>query len=105
TRRRALESPAQLTRAGPETSVRHRAFLECATDPRRRGRPVRAFRALASCCYATRGKPAMFDSLSTRLADVVDRLRRRGTLSEDDVGAAWREIRIALLEADVALPV
>jgi signal recognition particle subunit SRP54 len=47
----------------------------------------------------------MFDSLSTRLADVFDRLRRRGTLSEDDVGAALREIRIALLEADVALPV
>jgi len=36
---------------------------------------------------------------------VFDRLRRRGTLSEDDVGAAMREIRVALLEADVALPV
>src|ERR1700751_1309381 len=47
----------------------------------------------------------MFDSLSNRLADVFDRLRRRGALSEDDVGAALREIRIALLEADVALPV
>src|SRR5438132_2704539 len=47
----------------------------------------------------------MFHSLSKRLNDVVDRLRRRGALSEDDVGAALREIRIALLEADVALPV
>ncbi|HYU12987.1 MAG TPA: signal recognition particle protein [Stellaceae bacterium] len=47
----------------------------------------------------------MFDSLSNRLNDVFDRLRRRGALSEDDVGAAVREIRIALLEADVALPV
>ncbi|MGH7094104.1 MAG: signal recognition particle protein [Stellaceae bacterium] len=47
----------------------------------------------------------MFESLSTRLNDVFDRLRRRGTLSEDDVGAALREIRVALLEADVALPV
>ena len=47
----------------------------------------------------------MFDSLSDRLNDVFDRLRRRGALSEDDVGAALREIRIALLEADVALPV
>ena len=47
----------------------------------------------------------MFDSLSNRLNDVFDRLRRRGALSEDDVGAALREIRIALLEADVALPV
>jgi len=47
----------------------------------------------------------MFDSLSDRLNDVFDRLRRRGALSADDVSAALREIRIALLEADVALPV
>src|SRR5712692_6966702 len=47
----------------------------------------------------------MFDSLSDRLNDVFDRLRRRGALSEDDVTAALREIRVALLEADVALPV
>src|ERR1700693_1521137 len=47
----------------------------------------------------------MFDTLSNRLNDVFDRLRRRGALSEDDVGAALREIRVALLEADVALPV
>lgn len=47
----------------------------------------------------------MFESLSERLGDVFDRLRKRGTLSTDDVTAALREIRIALLEADVALPV
>jgi signal recognition particle subunit SRP54 len=47
----------------------------------------------------------MFDALSDRLNDVFDRLRRHGALSEDDVGTALREIRIALLEADVALPV
>ncbi|HXP29846.1 MAG TPA: signal recognition particle protein [Stellaceae bacterium] len=47
----------------------------------------------------------MFDSLSNRLSDVFDRLRRRGALGEEDVAAALREIRIALLEADVALPV
>src|SRR5690348_4550451 len=47
----------------------------------------------------------MFDSLSNRLKEVFDRLRGRGALSEDDVAAALREIRIALLEADVALPV
>jgi signal recognition particle subunit SRP54 len=47
----------------------------------------------------------MFDNLSNRLGDVFDRLRRHGALTEDDVGAALREIRIALLEADVALPV
>ena len=47
----------------------------------------------------------MFDSLSTKLGDVFDKLKRRGALSEEDVSAAMREIRIALLEADVALPV
>ncbi len=47
----------------------------------------------------------MFDSLSNRLNDVFDRLRGRGALTDDDVAAAMREIRIALLEADVALPV
>ena len=47
----------------------------------------------------------MFESLSDRLTEVFDRLRGRGALSEDDVGAAMREIRVALLEADVALPV
>ena len=47
----------------------------------------------------------MFDSLSDRLGEVFDRLRRRGALSEEDVAAALREIRIALLDADVALPV
>jgi signal recognition particle subunit SRP54 len=47
----------------------------------------------------------MFDSLSDRLGEVFDRLRRHGALTEDDIAAAMREIRIALLEADVALPV
>jgi len=47
----------------------------------------------------------MFESLSERLGGVFDRLRGRGALSEDDVRAAMREVRVALLEADVALPV
>jgi signal recognition particle subunit SRP54 len=47
----------------------------------------------------------MFESLSQRLGDTFDRLKKRGALSEEDVGAALREIRVALLEADVALPV
>jgi signal recognition particle subunit SRP54 len=47
----------------------------------------------------------MFDSLSDRLAGVFDRLRGRGALTEADVRGAMREVRIALLEADVALPV
>jgi len=47
----------------------------------------------------------MFEGLQTRLGDVFDRLRKRGALSEADVVAAMRDIRVALLEADVALPV
>ena len=47
----------------------------------------------------------MFDTLSNRLSDVFDRLKRRGALAEADVEAAMRDVRIALLEADVALPV
>ena len=43
----------------------------------------------------------MFDALSEKLTSVLDRLRGRGALSEEDVSAALREIRIALLEADV----
>jgi signal recognition particle subunit SRP54 len=47
----------------------------------------------------------MFDTLSDRLGSVFDRLRGRGALSEADVRSAMREVRVALLEADVALPV
>ncbi|HMI20569.1 MAG TPA: signal recognition particle protein [Sphingomonas sp.] len=47
----------------------------------------------------------MFDSLSDRLGAAFDRLRGRGALTEADVRGAMREVRIALLEADVALPV
>lgn len=47
----------------------------------------------------------MFDSLTDRLGDVFDRLKRRGALKEQDVDVALREVRVALLEADVALPV
>ena len=47
----------------------------------------------------------MFDSLSGRLSEVLERLTKRGALTEADVGKAMREVRVALLEADVALPV
>jgi signal recognition particle subunit SRP54 len=47
----------------------------------------------------------MFEALSGKLNGVFDRLRRRGALTEADVAEASREVRIALLEADVALPV
>jgi signal recognition particle subunit SRP54 len=47
----------------------------------------------------------MFDNLSERLGGILDKLTRRGALSEADVDAAMREVRRALLEADVALEV
>lgn len=47
----------------------------------------------------------MFDSLTDRLGDIFDRLKKRGALSVADIETAMREVRVALLEADVALPV
>jgi signal recognition particle subunit SRP54 len=47
----------------------------------------------------------MFDVLSAKLSGILDRLRKRGAISESDVDEALREVRVALLEADVALPV
>ena len=47
----------------------------------------------------------MFENLSERLSGVFDRLTKQGALSEDDVKTAMREVRVALLEADVSLPV
>ncbi|SFC50814.1 signal recognition particle protein [Tropicimonas isoalkanivorans] len=47
----------------------------------------------------------MFENLSERLSGVFDRLTKQGALSEDDVRTALREVRVALLEADVSLPV
>lgn len=47
----------------------------------------------------------MFDSLQDKLGGILDGLKRRGALKESDVDAAMRDIRVALLEADVALPI
>jgi signal recognition particle subunit SRP54 len=47
----------------------------------------------------------MFASLNERLGGIFSKLRRQGRLSEEDINAVMREVRIALLEADVALPV
>jgi signal recognition particle subunit SRP54 len=47
----------------------------------------------------------MFDALSERLSSVFDRLGGKGVLSDKDIDEALREVRVALLEADVALPV
>ncbi len=47
----------------------------------------------------------MFDTLTARLSRTVEALRGRGRITEENIGAALREVRVALLEADVALPV
>ena len=47
----------------------------------------------------------MFEALGSKLTGVFDKLRRRGALTDNDVQEALREVRVALLEADVALPV
>ncbi|HEY4560772.1 MAG TPA: signal recognition particle protein [Lysobacter sp.] len=47
----------------------------------------------------------MFESLSQRLSGTIERLRGRGRLTEENIRESLREVRIALLEADVALPV
>jgi signal recognition particle subunit SRP54 len=47
----------------------------------------------------------MFDTLTGRLTSIIDKLKGRGALTEADVKLALREVRVALLEADVALPV
>ena len=47
----------------------------------------------------------MFQTLTDRLSRTVQQLRGRGRITEDNVGETLREVRLALLEADVALPV
>jgi signal recognition particle subunit SRP54 len=47
----------------------------------------------------------LFEALTERIGGVFDKLTGRGALSEAEVDAALREVRVALLEADVALPV
>jgi signal recognition particle subunit SRP54 len=60
---------------------------------------------MAGSAPSGQGESAMFESLSDRLGDVFARLRKRGALTDSDVVEALREVRVALLEADVALPV
>jgi signal recognition particle GTPase len=47
---------------------------------------------------------ALFENLTARLSRTVDTLRGRGRITEENVGESLREVRMALLEADVALP-
>jgi len=62
-------------------------------------------RPRARLALADRQEKAMFESLSEKLSGILDKLTGRGALSEADVTAAMREVRRALLEADVALDV
>lgn len=55
--------------------------------------------------YNDKCKGSMFTGLSQKLSDIFDKLKKRGLLTEEIVVEALREVRIALLEADVALPV
>src|SRR5262245_40060763 len=75
----------------------------------RRSPPDSAVRPRAQNCLWWRlraqRRKAMFDNLSEKLGGILDRLTRRGALSAADVDAALREVRRALLEADVALDV
>lgn len=57
------------------------------------------------CFHDFRRPHRMFESLTQRLSGTIERLRGRGRLTEENIREATREVRIALLEADVALPV
>ncbi len=56
-------------------------------------------------CVWDDGSGVMFEGLTGKLGEVLERLRKRAALTAADVDEAMREVRLALLEADVALPV
>ncbi len=58
-----------------------------------------------TCVGSVNQRVGMFQSLGDNLSNIFDKLKGKGVLREEDVNAAMREIRIALLQADVALPV
>ncbi|MGY3122138.1 hypothetical protein ACVWXQ_006075 [Bradyrhizobium sp. S3.14.4] len=91
---RAIQYPR-----GSSAEPRCRGVLDAPVKPGHddgeRGNPARA----------GQGTTALFDNLSERLGGILDRLTGRGALTEKDVDAAMREVRRALLEADVALEV
>ena len=62
-------------------------------------------KVLASGAKRIGATPPMFDTLSDKFNGIFEGLRRRGALSEADVNEALREVRLAMLDADVALPV
>src|SRR5215216_5310039 len=66
-------------------------------------RPARLYRAISPRCVgaAPTSLSAVFDALSDRLQDALGDVRSRGKLTEDDINKAMRQVRLALLEADV----
>ena len=74
-----------------------------AGDPSRQSNPIRA--AYNRSSISRHRLKRMFESLTQRLSGTFDRLRGRGRLTEENIREATREVRIALLEADVALGV
>src|SRR6478752_8154104 len=71
---------------------------------RGRGYTARPLTSWADAFQRPRAR-LMFESLTQRLSGTIERLRGRGRLSEENIRESLREVRIALLEADVALPV
>ena len=66
---------------------------------------IRSKTALGRKAKWQKGALRLFENLSERLSGVFDRLTKQGALSDDDVKTALREVRVALLEADVSLSV
>src|SRR5690606_5385996 len=80
-----------------------RPSLAMRVAPGRRRAPAAAI--IWPLCQRSRRLHRMFESLTQRLSGTIERLRGRGRLTEENIREATREVRIALLEADVALPV
>lgn len=72
--------------------------------PRSGGKGVEGAAVYCAAVFRSRASP-MFESLTQRLSGTIERLRGRGRLTEENIRESLREVRIALLEADVALPV
>ena len=84
----------------------NRALLDTAAPGADNAAPYRrSAKVRAPARLSLEASSPVFDALSGKLSGVFDRLRRRGALSEADVNEALREVRLALLDADVALPV
>src|SRR5262245_22658791 len=100
-------TPARITQA-IRVTLSTRSPPEVGTPPLREGSRSGALAVGGSPTNKLVGSPrsdAVFEALSDKLTGVFDRLRGRGALSEPDVTEALREVRLALLDADVALPV